>query len=188
MKRILSLILVLSLSFALVGCGNTKAAESEGPDVEVVFPISLLELSGQKVDIKQITKSVKAEGMKDVIENKDESLTYIMSKSKHDEIIGEMKTALVQTIENLQTSEEFLTIETITPNENYSQIDVAVKRAEFEQGYDGLGVMAMVFESLYYQLFNGATVDSYGTTLNLKDEATGEIFETLNYPEDFTKK
>lgn len=177
----------LSLCFTTVACGGSGNNQPSGTDVSVIMPISLLEYSGQTVDVPQIKKSAKKEGMKDVVENEDYSLTYIMPESKHKELLGEMDQGLPKTIQNLEASEDYPSILEITTNKEYSDFHIVVTRESFEQGYEGFGVISLVFDSLFYQLFNGATLDTYETVINLEDEATGEIFETLIYPADFSQ-
>src|SRR5699024_4809594 len=124
MKRILFLLLMLTI----VGCSNEDEATNqkdttetdEEPeteesvndderqhDVEVTLPASLVEEAQEDEGLEEITEEAKEDGMKEVTENDDGSLTYKMSKAKHEEIMKELEDDLTETIEEVIKDEEF---------------------------------------------------------------------------------
>lgn len=210
MRKTLSFILVLSLSFTMIGCGNKAASkktdqvndatvetldieQKEGGavdvnkrliDVEVTLPASFLGLDEEEVlDIDQIAQEAKEQGIKDVIVNDNGSITYIMSKSKHKEMMDEMQKGITETMDDLISGEDFTSYKDIIANKDFTAFDVVVTREEFEDSFDGFGILGLAFSSLYYQLFDGANPDDFRTVINMKDEATGEIFDTIIYPD-----
>lgn len=213
MKRILALILVLSLSFTIVACGKSgnntdkdeihnaeeeKASENkEGNsvevdkkliNVEVTIPASLLQLDNEEeLDIDQITEEAKKQGMKKVIANDDGSITYIMSKATHKEVMEEMKSSLTESIDEVINNGDFPSIQDIIPNEMFSEFDVVVNKAKFENSLDGMAALGIAFQSMFYQLFDGVEPDNYEVILNFKDEDTGEVFESVTYPDAFNE-
>lgn len=213
MKRILALILVLSLSFTIVACGKSgnntdkdeihNAEEEKGNEnkegnsvevdkklinVEVTIPASLLQLDNEEeLDINQITEEAKKQGMKKVIANDDGSITYIMSKATHKEVMEEMKSSLIESIDEVINNGDFPSIQDIIPNEMFSEFDVVVNKAKFENSLDGMAALGIAFQSMFYQLFDGVEPDNYEVILNFKDEDTGEVFESVTYPDAFNE-
>lgn len=213
MKRILALILALSLSFTMVGCGKSEdntnedeihnAGEEKGSEnkegnsievdkklvnVEVTIPASLLKLDNEEeLDIDKITEEAKKQGMKKVIVNDDGSITYTMSKATHKEIMDEMKSNLIESIDELTNNEDFSSIQDITSNKTFSEFDVVVNKDKFENSFDGIATLGVVFGSMFYQLFDGVGPDNYEVILNFKDESTGEVFKSVTYPDAFNE-
>ena len=211
MKKAIMLILALVLSFTMIGCGKdptsshtdkVSEAEIEAVDndqeeegalevnkklmnVEVTLPAYFLGVDDEELDIDQVVKDAKEQGIKDVIVNDDGSITYIMSKSKHKEMMGEMQEGITETIENLLSDEDFTSYQDIAANKDFTEFDVVVIRDAYENSFDGFGILGLAFSSLYYQLFDGANPDDYRAVINIMDEATGEIFDTIVYPDAF---
>ncbi len=197
MKKIVAFILVLSLGFTMAGCGinnnpfnsnKSQEIEIEETDVQVTIPLSLLQLSGQPIEITQIDQVAKAQGMKGAVMDDEKSLTYIMTDSKHKEMVTEMKESLMDTKDDLITGNDFPSFVDIRNNEEFSEFHIVVDKSKYESGEDRFGMIGIVFESLMYQLFNGAGVDEYETVVYVEDQADGKVFNTLSYPEAFAEE
>ena len=215
MRKALTLTIVLTLCFTMIGCGNN--ASSKNPDqlndteieeieivkdneeegsveinkklinVEVTLPMSFLGLDDEELDIDQVVKDAKEQGIKDVIVNDNESITYIMSKSKHTEMMEEMKENITETMDDLVSGEDFTSFQEIVANKDFTEFEVVVIKDQFENGFEGFGTLGLAINSLFYQLFDGANPDNYRTVINMRDEATGEIFNTIVYPDAFNE-
>jgi len=149
-------------------------------NVEITLPADMFE--GE--DIEQVIADAKEDGVKEVIQNEDGSLTYKMSKAKHKEMMKEMETSINETIEDMKTSEEYPSIKDITHNKDFTEFTVIVNKSEFENGWDGFAVFGLGISGAYYQLFNGVSEEDYKITISLQDEATGEVFDKTVYPDD----
>lgn len=123
------------------------------------------------------------EGLK-VTENEDGSLTYKMSKSKHKEMMNEIKKQLDQSMEEIKTSGDFPSIQDITSNEDFSEFHLSVDREGYENSMDGFAVLGIGITGMMYQLYDGASPDDYDVTINVKDSKSDEVFDTIHYPED----
>lgn len=206
MKRILALILALSLSFSVVGCGksgndtNEDKTSNTGKEddsidvdkklvnVEVTIPSSLLKSDNEEeLDIDQITEEAKEQGIKKVELNDDETITYTMSKATHKKMMEEMRKSLIESIDELVNDEDISSIKDIVANKTFTEFDVVVDKAKFESSFDGFATFGVVFGSMFYQAFDGVDPDNYKVVLNLKDESTGEIFESVTYPDAFNE-
>lgn len=213
MRKALTLVLILVLCFSMIGCGkNTASKNTDGlkdaeieaiasdeeeqavevnkklVNVEVTLPASFLGMDEEELDIDQLTKDAKEQGIKDVIVNDDGSITYIMSKSRHKEMMDEMQVGITETMDDLLSDEDFTSYKDIIANEDFTEFEVLVIRDQFEDSFDGFGILGLVFKSLYYQLCDGASPEDYRTVINMKDEATGEIFDTIIYPDAFDEE
>jgi uncharacterized protein YcfL len=126
MKKFMLMITVLSFTL-LTGCSssepsnaadkdNSEATDqeqtSEGVEVdkgllnvEVTLPASMFE--GEDVDAT--IAEVEKEGV-EATKNEDGSVTYKMSKSKHKEMMKELETGIIESIEDMKNNEDFVSI------------------------------------------------------------------------------
>lgn len=166
-----------------------KETDSEGINVdkglfnvEVTLPASFFEGG----DIDQSIAEAEKEGI-EVTKNEDGSLTYKMAKTKHKEMMSEMKTSLLETIEDLKNGEDFASIKDVEYNKDFSEFTLWVDRNEYENSFDGFAVFGLGLSGAMYQLFDGADPENYNVRLVVKDEATKEIIGEANYPKDLEK-
>ena len=197
MKKGIVLLLVLSLLFTRVGCSKDNTnneVESQGKNevenqskgdsievdkkltnVEVTIPASFFELDG------------KEEGVKEVKLNDDGSVTYTMSKDTHKKLLDDMKNAMLDSFDELINDEDISSIKDIKSNKTYSEFDIVVNKDEFENSFDGFAVLGIVFQSMFYQLFEGVEPDNNKVIVNFKDADTEEIFNSITYPDAFNQ-
>lgn len=166
-----------------------KETDSEGINVdkglfnvEVTLPASFFEGG----DIDQSIAEAEKEGI-EVTKNEDGSLTYKMAKTKHKEMMSEMKTSLLETIEDLKNGEDFASIKDVEYNKDFSEFTLWVDRNEYENSFDGFAVFGLGLSGAMYQLFDGADPENYNVRLVVKDEVTKEIIGEANYPKDLEK-
>ena len=66
-------------------------------------------------------------------------------------------------------------------NNNLSKITITADKNSFENGLDSLSVFSCGLASIMYQMFD---IGAPGKcTVEVKDSATGEIFQTTVYPD-----
>ena len=184
---------VLLLSVALVACSSNEESTKEQEEnkeavevdkgllnVEVTLPASLFE--GENLD-EVIAQAKEEEGIKEVTKNEDGSLTYKMSKSAHKKMMAEMEKEIKASVEEMETSEDYTSIEKVEHNKSFTEFTVTVNKEAFENGFDGFALFGLAIQSMYYQLFDGASEEDYKTTFQLKDVETSEIFDTIIYPD-----
>ena len=205
MKKLV-VVLLLTLSALLAACSsegevseqttkteqtdqeNKGKSEDEGSvgvdkglfNVEVTLPASMFE--GE--DIDSAIEEAKAEGVKEVTKNDDGSVTYKMSKSKHKEMMKELETSIQESLEEMKTGGDFESIKDVTHNKNFSEFTLEVDKATYENSMDGFAAFGLGISGAYYQLFSGADKDDYKVTINVKDQATGEEFDQIVFPDD----
>ncbi len=181
---------------ALAACGADKEAsktssdkkESETEDfavdkgllnVEITMPASFVE--GDDVDAT--IKEAEAEGIK-VTKNEDGSLTYKMSKSEHKKMMKDIKTNAEKSIDEIKTDGTFPSVKDITYNNSFSKYTLTVDKAAYENSMDSWSIIGIGITGMMYNLFNGEDMDKMKINIDVKDEATGEVFDTTVYPDD----
>ncbi|KHE72654.1 hypothetical protein [Halobacillus sp. BBL2006] len=171
---------------------ETKADEEKEPsisvdknltNVEVTIPQSFFEM--QNTDFEQIKAQAEAEGIKDVVNNGDGTITYKMSKSMHKDMMQEMEKQMAGSIEEIKSSGDFPSIKDIKANKSFSKFTMKVDQEAYENSFDGFAAMGVGMTGLFYQLFDGASPDNYQVTIEVVNADTGEVFDTINYPEAF---
>lgn len=149
-------------------------------NVEVTLPASMFE--GE--DIDTIIKDAKENGVKEATKNEDGSLTYKMSKATHKEMMKEIEIGIIETIEEMKTSQDYVSIKDIAYNKSFSEFTLVVDKAKYENSMDGFASFGLGISGMYYQLFNGDDSDNYKVAISIKDEASGEVFDEIVYPDD----
>jgi len=148
--------------------------------VEITLPASFFE--GQ--DVSDISNELKDDDINVTI-NDNDSVTYKMSKSKHNEFMDELNKNQIEYIEEIKNSEDYKSIKDITHNKTFSKIVLLVDQEAFENSFDGFAAFGLGITSLYYQLFNGVSPEDYKVTIYFKNVETGEIFGDVVYPDAF---
>ena len=59
--------------------------------------------------------------------------------------------------------------------------------SKIENSFDGFAVLGIVFQSMFYQLFEGVEPDNNKVIVNFKDADTEEIFNSITYPDAFNQ-
>lgn len=134
-------------------------------------------------DIETLRAEAKAEGIDGVTQNSDGSITYKMSRSRYNELMKEFEDNILLTIEDILSDDFVQSIKDITYNKSYTEFTVTVDQAVFENSFDGFAMLGLGMSGMFYQLFDG-NLDG-NITINMKNEDTGDIFETIVFPDDF---
>lgn len=152
-------------------------------NVEVTLPASMFE--GEDVDAS--IAEVEKEGVK-ATKNEDGSVTYKMSKSKHKEMVQELETGIIESVEDMKNNTDFVSIQEITYNKSFSEFTMVVDKEAYENSMDAFAIFGLGLSGMYYQLFNGAGEEDYRVNIMVKDQATDEVFEEVVYPDDLEEE
>lgn len=158
---------------------ETRDAKTERQAVKVTIPMMFFE--GE--DIDEAIEEAKGKGVKKVTKNEDGSITYQMSKRKQQEMLTEMTKMMTAQLRELEEGEDFHSIEKISYNKRFDSFTVEVQRDAFENSLDGFGLLAIGFSGMYYQLFDGKAEEAINVQIDLVDVETGELFDSIHYPE-----
>lgn len=198
MKKLTSLFLAAMLLF-LVSCSaektdnqpkETEKTKSEAVNVDkgllsvtITLPATMFE--DQNVD--EVVANAQKDGIT-ATKNADGSVTYKMSKSKHKEMMKEMKTTVIQTINDAKSGKDFQSIKDITYKDDFSEFTLVVDKAAYENSFDGFAALGLGMSGMMYELFNGVKPEEYKVTINIKDQATQNVFDQIVYPDALDKK
>lgn len=150
-------------------------------NVKVTLPKTLFEM--EDGDFEEIKASAEEEGIGEVTDNGDGTITYKMSKSKHKEMMKEMEEEIESSLEEIREGGEYSSIQGVTANGDYSEFTLEAEQTAYEESFDGFAVFGIGVLGLYYQLFDGADPDDYSVVIHITDAATGEEFDTVEFPE-----
>lgn len=198
MKKLVSLLFLVFVMVIVSACGKEEAdkkkaepAKSEQEEkgvevekglrnVEVTLPASLI---GEK-DIDELVKEAKAKGVKEVTKNEDGSITYKMSKQEHEKMMQEMEKSVQKYIEETKNDENVSSIKDITHNKSFTEFTLSVDQEKYEKSFDRVAALGLGMSGLYYQVFSGESAEEAKVTISLKNADTGEVFDTIVYPDD----
>lgn len=119
-----------------------------------------------------------------ITQNEDGTVTIKMSRSQHQGLLDEMRETITDSVEELKTDENFQSFKDIEYNNDFSEFSIIVDREVYESGFDGFGIFGLAIQALYYQVFEGRNPEELSSTFEVQDEATGEVFSTIVYPDD----
>ena len=72
-----------------------------------------------------------------------------MSKSKHKEIIAEMKESLLEYIDELKKDGEMSSIKDVTYKKSFAEFTLVVNKEQFENGFDGFAALGGIARILF---------------------------------------
>ncbi len=186
----------------MVGCSSDSSSTNISPSsseskqgiqvdegistVEITIPANLLgeEESASQADIN---KSVKDEGFISGVLNPDGSVTYAMSKAKHDELLSDLRVSFDEAIAEFLKAEA--SIEDIDFNSEYTVLNVRVDSKEFESSFTaGFAIFGLALQASLYQIFTGVGIDDYSLEVRIFDNESDQIIDIIKYPEAFEEK
>lgn len=111
-----------------------------------------------------------------------------MSKPEHEEMMKGLKEGILASVDEIKASQDYKSVKDITYNKSFSEFTLSVNKKEFDGSLDTMASVGLALTGMYYQLFNGADVEDYKVTVIYKDASSGEVFNTIVYPDDVNKK
>jgi len=180
MKKILALLMVMIVVFVCSGCsGNADGdnGSTKTDSVSITLSADLFE-GMSKADIENAAEQ---NGFLDCTVNEDGSVTYTMSKEKHEEMLQEMKTSMDETINELMTgADKVASFLSIDANEDYSKVDVYVDPTKYSE-WDSFYALTFYVSGAYYQSFAGVQADDIDVVVNFIDNETKKVLNTASY-------
>lgn len=196
MKRIISFALSTVICLSLVGCGgssndtqqnieeDSKSEETQSIEVdegllnvEITVPPDFLE---EGTTQETLDETAKEEGIKSITLNDDGSATYIMSKSKHDEMMAGIRESIDESMAEMIDPETYPTFVEVTSNDDYTHF--TVKLSSNEVGlFESISVLGFYMLGGLYNAFNGTPVDD--VTVSFVNADTGDIIQEAHSSE-----
>ena len=196
MKKLLSILLALSLMLSLTACGggktqssgttsSEKGTESSGGvqvdagllNVDVTLAASFFD--GQTEE--DIKAEAKENGFSDCKINADGSVTYTMSKKKYSEELDEIKKGFEEMVAGyLEGEDKVASFVDIQYNDDFSKIDIFVDAQKYSM-WDSLYAMVFYITGAYYQAFAGVANGDIDVVVNFIDNSTKSVLNTASY-------
>ncbi|MCI9485044.1 MAG: hypothetical protein HFH27_11400 [Clostridiaceae bacterium] len=155
--------------------GSSQSIEADKGllDVTITIPADFVGESTQE-DLDALAEE---NGFKSVTLNEDGTATYVMGKSKHNELMQEISDEIDAGLEEMVGSEEFPSITAIEANGDYTQFRVTIESETLGLN-ESLSVMAFYLYGGMYHAFNGTQIEN--VNVQFINAATGEIVEETN--------
>jgi hypothetical protein len=120
---------------------------------------------------------VKEKGYKSATLNADGSVSYVMTKKQHQEMLESISESLNNTLSEMVGSESTPNITAIEANENFTDFKVTTTNNELSLS-ESFSVMTFYVYGGMYATFSGETVDNIH--VDFINASSGEIIESAN--------
>ena len=202
MKKLITIILMIGvlLTFAACGAKETKAsatdtseeviqekatedaAENSGGlevdrglfNVTITIPAEFLDEGKTQADYDA---EAKENGFKSATLNEDGSVTYVMTRAQHEEMMEETRTAIEESLAGMSNNEDFPNFTSIDTNADYTEFTVHCTSEElsFTESFSVLGFYMI---GGMYNAFNGTPADNIKVVF--MNDATGAVISESN--------
>ena len=196
MKKTIFFALSIIICLSLVGCGgssndtqqnieeDSKSEETQSIEVdegllnvEITVPPDFLE---EGTTQETLDETAKEEGIKSITLNDDGSATYIMSKSKHDEMMAGILESIDESMAEMIDPETYPTFVEVTSNDDYTHFTVKLSSNEVGLS-ESISVLGFYMLGGLYNAFNGTPVDD--VTVSFVNADTGDIIQEAHSSE-----
>lgn len=134
------------------------------------------EFAGEKTQ-DELDATAQELGYKSITLNEDGSVTYVITKKQHKQMMEELKENLDSTLKEMVGSEDYPNFTDISTNGDYTEFEVATKSAELSLA-ESFSVLGFYMYGGMYNIFNGTPVENVEVTFINAD--SGEVIEQLN--------
>lgn len=210
MKKIVSIILstALTMSF-LAACGADTLEQTPSTSSAITTPPASSGSESQKIEVTQglltvdiimpesviLSMQTTAEeyaagftgedGFIGATVNDNGSVTLTYTKAAYNKQLADIEQGIIAAIEDILADENYSSIKTITAAADFSRFEIIVDKVAFENNlYAGMLSFGLGMAGTMYLVYTGKSNPS--VELNYIDEATGKVFKTSVWPEDFS--
>ena len=160
---------------------DLKELEAIG-DVDVQHGVFNVELTippqfAEEITDEDLNTNIKEKGFKTAKRNDDGSVTLVMSKAQHSEMMQEMSNSLRGSLDEMVGSVDYPNITKIDTNSNFTKYTITTKSTELTFT-ETFGVMAFYMFGGMYGVFNGTPVDNIEVTFI--NAESGEVIDSFN--------
>lgn len=126
---------------------------------------------------EKLDESVKEKGYKSATLNSDGSVTYVMTKAQHEEMLVGIRESIDKSLSEMIGSSDYPNITNVEHNDNYTSFTITTKNAEPDMS-ESFSVMALYMYGGMYGIFSGEEVDN--VNVDFKNADSGEIISSAN--------
>ena len=148
---------------------------SAGKTVTITLPADLI----GDVDPEDLEADIGEEGLLEATLNEDGSVTLVMTKEKHEEVMQELADAIDESVQQILEDESTAAIfKSIEYDKDYSSFRLYVDQ-EAMTGFESFYALVFCMAGANYQAYAGK--ESYDVPTELIDASTGEVIETITF-------
>ena len=126
---------------------------------------------------EKLDESVKEKGYKSATLNSDGSVTYVMTKAQHKEMMDGITESINNSLAEMAGSEDYPNITSVTANSDFTSFTITTKNAEPDM-MESMSVLALYMYGGMYAIFNGETADNIHVDFVNAD--SGEVISSAN--------
>ncbi|ENY93450.1 hypothetical protein HMPREF1093_03526 [Hungatella hathewayi 12489931] len=134
------------------------------------------EFAGEKTQ-DELDATAKELGYQSITLNEDGSVTYVMTKKQHKQMMVEVKESLNSTLQKMVGSEDYPNFTNISTNADFTKFEITTTSTELSLA-ESFSVLGFYMYGGMYNTFNGTPVDNVSVSYINAD--SGEIIEQLN--------
>jgi len=144
--------------------------------VEITIPADLAE----DVTDEELAETAREDGIKSAVRNEDGSVTYVMTKKKHQEIMESIDESFDASLEELVSSEEYPSFVKVEHSDDYAKWTVTTTASSSDDLTlnETISVMIFYMYAGIYHAYNGTTIDD--VVIDFVNADTGEVIYTYN--------
>ncbi len=152
---------------------ESEKTERENDNIELTIPSDFVDATTQK----ELDNIVKEKNFISATLNSDGSATYIITKSKHKELMEEIVKEINYSLNEMIGSEECPNITDIKTNSDFTNFTLTTTSTELSL-QETLSVMIFYTYGGMYNVFNGTPVDN--VHIDFINEDSGDIIDSFN--------
>ena len=181
MKKTIALMIILALCFSLCACGKDAPEQVPTGTGTVADPADLELVSftvpSEYLDEKRTQADYDAEaveyGFASATLNADRSVSYVMTKGQHREMLARLAEEIDKALSNMTASGEYPNFVSITHNEGFTEFKVVSRASQLNENELSASWAITHFSELYAAFAGGSEGNCHIDYVNEKD---GEVF------------
>jgi ABC-type Na+ efflux pump permease subunit len=205
-NRVIAIILMGVLCVSMFsGCGSTEVQDTQAESAAVEETTENVEVEGESeldalgdlevdkglfnvtltipkdwtgdVTQEELDETVKEKGYKSATLNSDGSVTYVMTKSQHKEMLDGIAESINASLEEMVGSEDYPNVTAVTANDDFTGFTITTKNEEPDLS-ESFAVMALYTYGGMYAIFSGEEVDNIH--VDYVNDVSGEVISSAN--------
>ena len=203
MKKWITILLAAAMLLSIAACGAAQKTETPAADtaehaaeesaaeaeaesggglevdrglfnVTITIPAEFLEEGKTQADYDA---EAKENGFKSATLNDDGSVTYVMTRAQHEEMMAEVRTSIDESLADMCNNEDYPSFVSIDTNSAYTEFTVTTTSEELGL-MEGISVLGFYMIGAMYNAFNGTPVDNIHVAF--VNDATGAVISESN--------
>ena len=156
-----SLMIIVILSAMLAGCGSKN-------DVTLTIPKDYMGETTQE----ELDQAVRENGYRSATLNDDGSVTYVITKAQHEEMLSGVRASIDRSLAEMTESSSYPNITNIAANDDYTVFTITTKNEKPDMA-ESFAVIGLYMYGAMYGVFSGKSPDNIH--IDFVNEATGEV-------------